>query len=153
MIPALPTGSRQPEHGAYTMRRFSKAWLTVAVVLAASACGSDSTSPIVGANGTWSLQAINGSALPVTLRTGSDALAVLGSTLTISADGSYNELVTVRPAGATTNTILSETGTWSFANGVVTFNDQTDAIVYTGTVSGNTLTENSGGFISVYSRQ
>jgi hypothetical protein len=137
------------------MRRLSKAWLAIAVVLAAGACGSDnnSTSPIVGASGTWSLQAINGSALPVTLGSGSQALAVLGSTLTISANGNYNEVVTVRVAGDATNTTLTEFGTWTFANGVVTFNDQSDGIIYTGTVTDNTLTENSGNFVSVYSRQ
>jgi hypothetical protein len=35
----------------------------------------------------------------------------------------------------------------------VTFNDQTDGITYTGDVSGNTLTETTPGFVSVYSRQ
>ena len=35
----------------------------------------------------------------------------------------------------------------------VTFNDQTDGITYTGNVSGNTLTESTAGFVSVYARQ
>jgi hypothetical protein len=137
------------------MRRLSKAWLAVAVVLTVGACGSDdnSTGPFVGASGSWSLQQINGSALPVTLGSGSQAIAVLGSTLTISSNGNYNEAVTVRVAGDATNTTLSEFGTWTFTNGVVTFNDQTDGIIYTGTVTGNTLTENSGSFVSVYTRQ
>jgi hypothetical protein len=136
------------------MRRLSKAWVAAAIVLGASACGSsDSTSPIVGASGTWSLQAINGTALPVTLNSGAQAVTVLASTLTISSNGNYNEIVTIRPAGTTTNTTLTEIGTWTFANGVVTFNDQTDAFTYTGTVNGNTLTENSGSFVSIYARQ
>jgi hypothetical protein len=137
------------------MRRFSRAWIAVAVLVAAAACGSDddSTSPIVGASGTWALQSINGSALPVTLGSGSQAVSVIASTLTISSNGNYNEVVTLRPAGATTNTTFTEIGTWSVSNGVVTFNDQTDGITYTGSVSGNTLTENTAGFVSVYSRQ
>jgi hypothetical protein len=107
----------------------------------------------VGANGTWALQSINGSALPVTLGSGSQAVSVIASTLTISSNGNYNEVVTLRPAGATANTTFTEIGTWSVSNGVVTFNDQTDGITYTGSVSGNTLTENTAGFVSVYARQ
>lgn len=135
------------------MRRLPKAWLAAAIVLAAGACGSDSTSPLLGASGTWSLQTINGTPLPVTLGSGVQAVTVLASTLTISDNGNYNEVVTLRPAGTTTNTTFTETGTWSLANGVVTFNDRTDAITYTGTVNGSTLTENTGTFISVYARQ
>ena len=136
------------------MRRFSRAWIAVAILVAVGACGSDdSTSPTLSANGTWNLQSINGSALPVTIGSGSQAVTVIASTLTISSNGNYNEVVTLRPVGATTNTTFTEIGTWSFTNGVVTFNDQTDVITYTGTVSGNTLTENTGGFVSVYTRQ
>jgi hypothetical protein len=137
------------------MRRFSRAWIAVAVLAAATACGSDddSTSPIVGASGTWSLQSINGSALPVTIGSGTQAVSVIASTLTISSNGNYNEVVTLRPAGASSNTTFTEIGTWSFTNGVVTFNDQTDGITYTGSVNGNTLTENTAGFVSVYARQ
>ena len=137
------------------MRRFyPKAWLAAAILVVAGACGSDdSTSPIVGAAGSWSLQSINGSVLPVTLGSGTQAVVVVTSTLTILANGNYNEVVTLRPAGATTNTTFTEIGTWTFANGVVTFSDQTDGITYTGSVSGNTLTEVVPGFTSVYSRQ
>jgi len=136
------------------MRRFSKTWIAVAVLVAAAACGSDdSTSPTLGANGTWSLQSINGSALPVTIGSGSQTVSVIASTLTISSNGNYNEVVTLRPLGATANTTFTETGTWSFTNGMVTFNDQTDGITYTGSVSGNSLTENTAGFVSVYTRQ
>jgi len=124
------------------------------MLVAAAACGSnDSTSPPLGASGTWSLQTINGTALPVTIGSGSQAVSVISSTLTISSNGNYNEVVTLRPLGAASNTIFTEIGTWSFTNGVVTFNDQTDGITYTGSISGNSLTENTGGFVSVYARQ
>jgi len=136
------------------MRRFPRAWIALAIVVAAGACGSnDSTSPTLDASGSWNLQTINGSALPVIIGSGTQAVTVLASTLTISANGNYNEVVTLRPVGTTTNTTFTEIGTWSFTNGVVTFNDQTDAVTYTGSVSGNTLTENTAGFVSVYARQ
>lgn len=136
------------------MRRFPKAWVAVALLVAAGACGSDdSTSPTIGASGTWSLQTINGTALPVTIGSGSQAVSVIASTLTISSNGNYNEVVTLRPLGATSNTTFTEIGTWSFANGVVTFNDQTDGVTYTGAITGNSLTENTAGFVSVYARQ
>ena len=89
----------------------------------------------------------------MTIGSGSQAVSVISSTLTISSNGNYNEVVTLRPLGAASNTIFTETGTWSFTNGVVTFNDQTDGITYTGSISGNSLTENTGGFVSVYARQ
>ncbi|SRR5690349_21488204 len=136
------------------MRRFAKAWTAVALLVAAGACGSDSTSPFAGASGSWSLQTINGGALPVILGSGSQAVTVLASTLTISDNGNYNEVVTLRPAGTTSNTTFTEVGTWTFTNGTITFNDQTDGIIYQGVVSGNTLTENNQGqFVSVYARQ
>jgi len=137
------------------MRRFSRAWIAVAVLVAASACGSDddSTSPVVGASGTWALLSINGAALPTTIGSGTQAVSIIASTLTISSNGNYNEVITLRPAGASSNTTFTEIGTWSFSNGRVTFNDQTDGITYTGDVTGNTLTENTAGFVSVYARQ
>lgn len=136
------------------MRRFPRTWIAIAVLVAAGACGSnDSTSPTLNASGTWSLQSINGTVLPVTIGSGNQTVSVISSTLTISSNGNYNEVVTLRPLGATSNTTFTEIGTWSFTNGVVTFNDQTDGITYTGSLSGNTLTENTSGFVSVYARQ
>jgi hypothetical protein len=138
------------------MRRLSKAWLAAAIVLAASACGSSDsnlTTPILGASGTWRLQSINGTALPMTLTSGGQSVVVVSSTLTISDNGNYNEVVTLAPVGSTTSSTFTEIGTWTFANGVVTFSDQTDGIVYTGTITGNTLTESSPNFTSVYARQ
>ena len=128
------------------MRRFvPKVWMAAAILAVVGACGSDdSTSPNVGASGT---------ALPIMLGSGSSAVTVFASTLTISANGNYNEVVTLRPAGTTSNTTFTEVGTWTSTNGVVTFNDQTDGITYTGSVSGNTLTETTTGFTSVYARQ
>jgi hypothetical protein len=137
------------------MRRFQpKVWIAAATLAVVGACGSDSTSPNnVGASGTWSLQSINGSALPITLGSGTAAVTIFASTLTISANGNYNEVVTLRPAGTTSNTTFTEVGTWTSTNGLVTFNDQTDGITYNGSVSGNTLTETTPGFTSVYARQ
>jgi hypothetical protein len=137
------------------MRRlFPKVWIAAAVLAIAGACGSDdSTSPTLGASGSWSLQTINGAVLPVTIGSGLDAVTVLASNLTISSNGNYQEVVTLRPAGTTTNTTFTEVGTWSIVNGTVTFNDQTDGITYQGVVSGNTLTEITSGFTSVYARQ
>ena len=136
------------------MRRFPKSWIAIAILVAAGACGSDdSTSPNIGASGTWSLQSINSAVLPTTIGSGNQAVTIVSSTLTISSNGNYNEVITLRPAGTTTNTTFTETGTWSISSGVVTFNDLTDGITYTGTMSGNTLTETTPGFVSVYARQ
>jgi hypothetical protein len=41
---------------------------------------------------------------------------------------------------------------WSATNGSITFDDQTDGVVYQGSVTGNALTEIVNGFAQVYAR-
>jgi hypothetical protein len=64
--------------------------------------------------------------------------------LTLNSNGTYIDVATFSNAGSST-----EQGLWSINNNLITFEDQTDGITYTGSVSGSVLTEtfsNNGNF-------
>lgn len=118
------------------MRRIA---LLLAVV-ALAAC-NDSTSPNGNAAGTYSLRTINGNNLPYTF---SDNSVLTSDQLTLNSNGTYVDIATFSNASPS-----QEQGLWSINNNLITFEDQTDGITYTGSVSGSVLTEtfnNSGGF-------
>jgi hypothetical protein len=110
-------------------------------VVALAAC-NDSTSPNGNASGTYSLRTINGSNLPYTF---SDNSVLTSDQLTLNSNGTYIDVATFSNAGSST-----EQGLWSINNNLITFEDQTDGITYTGSVSGSVLTEtfNSNGSVS-----
>ena len=119
------------------MRRM--AFLMAFVALAA--CNNDATSPNGSVSGSYSLRTVNGSNLPYTF---SDGSVLVSDQLTLSSNGSYVDVATFSN-GAT----QQEQGLWSLNNNLITFNDQTDGINYTASVSGSVLTEtfnNSGSF-------
>jgi lipocalin-like protein len=130
----------------HRMRRIALLGL-VAVALAA--CNNDSTAPNGSAIGSYTLVTVNGSSLPVNFGNGT----VTSDVLTLSANGTYTDQTVYSGSGTQV-----EQGNWSISNNLITFNDQTDGIVYTGSLSGNVLTEsfsvNGGGSITeVYQRQ
>ena len=112
-------------------------------VLALAAC-NDATSPNGSAIGSYSLRTVNGSTLPYTF---SDGSVLISDQLVLNSDGSYMD-----QAHFSNRTDLIEQGFWSISNNLVTFNDETDGINYTASLSGTVLTEtfnNSGGSGSV----
>ena len=119
--------------------------LAAAAIMSVTACNSsDATSPSVSIAGTWNLRTLNGSPLPYQVAPNT---VIVSETLTLSSDGSYNDV-----ASYSNGTSFSEFGYFSVNNNLVTFNDQTDGITYTGAISGNVLTEVSGQFTSVYQK-
>ena len=117
------------------MRRIA---LLLAVV-ALTAC-NDATSPNGSAIGSYSLRTINGATLPYTF---SDGSVLISDQLVLNADGSY-----IDQAHFSNRQDFVEQGFWSINNNLITFNDQTDGIDYTASLSGSVLTEtfnNSGG--------
>jgi hypothetical protein len=119
--------------------------LCAAVTLAtATACSNDATSPSGSVVGNWSLHTLNGSTLPYTVN-GSTALTA--EVLYLNNDGSYSDV-----ASYSNGTTFTEVGFYSVSNNLITFQDQTDNVTYTGSVSGNVLTESSGSFTSVYQK-
>jgi len=113
----------------------------LAAVVALAACSNDATSPSVSLVGTYSLRTINGNPLPFTFSSGS---VLVSDRLSLNVDNSYVDIATFSNGSTST-----EQGFWSSNNNVITFNDQTDNIQYTGSLSGSVLTEifnNTGGF-------
>ena len=113
----------------------------LAAIVALAACSNDATSPSVSLVGTYSLRTINGNPLPFTFSSGS---MLVSDRLSLNADNSYVDIATFSNGSTST-----EQGFWSSNNNVITFNDQTDNIQYTGSLSGSVLTEifnNTGGF-------
>ena len=108
-------------------------------VIALTAC-NDSTSPNGSPVGTYSLRTVNGFNLPYTF---SDGSVLISDQLVLDADGSY-----IDQARFSNRPDLIEQGFWSINNNLITFNDQTDGINYTASLSGTILTEtfnNAGG--------
>ena len=121
-------------------------------VIALAACNNDSTSPNGSVVGSYSLRTINGSNLPYTFSNGD---VLISDQLTLNSNGTYVDIATFSNSGSN-----QEVGTWSVNNNLVSFNDQTDGISYTGSVSGSVLTETfnnnnnniSGSVTEVYQR-
>ena len=90
------------------------------------------------------LRTLNGQTLPVALGSG----AVLDAEqLRLNNDGSYSDI-----ASYSDGTSFTEVGFYDINNNLITFQDQTDGISYTGSVSGDVLTESNNGFVGVYQR-
>jgi Lipocalin-like domain len=111
------------------MRRIA---LLIAVI-ALAACNNDSTSPNGTVIGSYSLRTINGNTLPYTF---SNSNVLVSDRLTLNSDGSYFDVASFSNSGQST-----EQGTWSINNNLITFQDHTDGISYTASLSGNVLTE------------
>jgi len=105
----------------------------LAAVIALAACNNDSTSPNGQITGTYSLRTVNGNPLPYTF---SDGSVLVSDRLSLNNDGTYIDVATFSNAGSAT-----EQGLWSINNNLITFNDQTDAFNYSGSLSGSVLTE------------
>lgn len=83
--------------------------ISTLLVVACLACGGDRASTgvvhiTIGPDGTWTLQTINGAALPVVRGSGSAALTIRSSTLTVSTDGTYREVTAVTLANGQAST-------------------------------------------------
>ena len=123
--------------GIRTMRKIA----LILAVFALAACNNDSTSPNGSVVGSYSLRTVNGSNLPYTF---SDGSVLVADQLTLNSNGTYVDI-----ASFSNSTSSTEQGFWSISNNLITFNDQTDAINYTASVSGSVLTEtfnNNGNF-------
>jgi len=125
--------------------RYLTSILTAVVLATATACNSsDAVSPSGSVVGTWNLRTLNGQTLPVALGSG----AVLDAEqLRLNNDGSYSDI-----ASYSDGTSFTEVGFYDINNNLITFQDQTDRISYTGSVSGDVLTESNNGFVGVYQR-
>ena len=125
------------------MRKIT-ALLGLGLALTAACSASDATSPSATIEGSYALRSVNGSSLPYSFANG---VLLMRETLTLSTNGSYTDVGNYNDGSTTT-----EVGFYTAANGAVTFHDQTDNVVYQGSISGNVLTEITSGFTAVYQK-
>lgn len=107
--------------------------VVLAALVTLAACTNDATSPTVSLVGSYSLRTVNGNALPYTFGNGA---VLVNDQLTLNNNSTYTDVATF-----SNSSTAVEQGTWSNNNNVITFNDQTDNIQYTGSLSGSVLTE------------
>jgi hypothetical protein len=105
------------------MRRF----FLLALPLALIACGSDSnanTGPTLASlAGVWSLQTVNGQALPFTLSSaGGVKVELLSQVATVAANGTFAQVTTTRTTvnGTATTNALPSAGTFSLSGNLIT---------------------------------
>lgn len=139
------------------MRRLATVVAALAVTVAA-ACGSDSPTQPTQASfaGSWSLQTVNGSALPFTAaQNGADKLDILTDVFTASSAGTFDEMATTRTTinGLASIDTLADSGTYVISGGTVTFRFASDSSSLPGTVSGKTMTITQSGYSFVYRQQ
>ncbi|HEY4302891.1 MAG TPA: hypothetical protein VGM82_00380 [Gemmatimonadaceae bacterium] len=115
-----------------------------AVALATACSNNDLVSPN-RISGRFDLRTLNGATLPAAINS---RIAVNAEQLTLNDDGTYSDI-----ASYSDGTSFTEVGYYSVNNNAISFQDQTDGINYSGSISGDVLTEINGSFTSVYQRE
>src|SRR6059058_2655172 len=126
------------------MRYLKTIFAAVALATATACANNDVVSPNGSIVGSWSLRTINGSSLPYFIDSRTE---LTGERLNLFSDGTYADV-----ASYSDGSTFTENGFYTVNNNAITFNDQTDRLTYSGSVSGNVLTEISGSFTAVYQR-
>ena len=135
------------------MRRF----LLACSALVLLGCGSDSTGPGANIVGTWDLQTVNGSPLPYLVdfnQTTNTRTEVVSDQYVVHQGGTYDETFTTRTTVGTqvTDDPVADAGTWTVNGNSVTLT-ASDGSPLNGTVNGNHITANIGGFTLVYLKE
>ena len=116
----------------------------LALALGLAACSTDATAPSTSVEGSYSLQRINGTALPYTF---SNGVQLVSDRLVLSTDGTFTDIARYGNGQSST-----EVGYYTSLNGSITFNDQTSGITYQGSLSGTVLTQIVSGFTQTYQK-
>lgn len=124
------------------MRPLALVGLALALV---TGCSSDATGPSVSLEGSYSLRTIDGFTLPYTF---SNGVTLTSDVLTLSYDGSFQDVSTYRNAQTSVHS-----GYFTSVNGsAVSFTDVSAGISYQGSLSGSVLTEIVSGFTQAYQK-
>ena len=116
----------------------------LALAIGMAACATDATAPSTSIEGSYSLQRINGAALPYTF---SNGVQVVSDQLALKVDGTFTDVA--RYNTGQSNTVV---GYYTSLNGSITFNDQTNNATYRGSLSGTVLTVIVNGFTEIYQK-
>ena len=129
---------------------------TVVLAFVLAACASDSSTAPSGVVGPWSLQTVNGSALPFVVgQSGENKSELLADTIKLASAGGFIESSSFRTTlnGVVTLQTVADTGTYTLSGSTLTLSSTTSAGASgSGTVSGNTITATIQGLAFVYKR-
>jgi hypothetical protein len=132
----------------------SKRLLAAITLVALAACGDSPTEPTAASlAGTWTLQTVNGAAVPATVAgSGANRTDVSKGSVVLTAAGSYTQsvdLVTYTSGQPTTNT-LGDAGTFSVSGSTITFTSSAGGSPQTATVNGSSMSLSFQGSTVVY---
>lgn len=134
------------------------AFSLIAGLVVASACGSDSTAPVVDISvvGTYNLKTVNGQGLPfVAIQSGQNSVSLLADQIIVADGGTWTESSSARVVtnGVSANQVGSDHGTWLRSGSNVSL---ISAIAgnapYNGTFGGNQMIVTDGTFAYVFSK-
>jgi len=122
------------------MRRYVLASLAMLVI----ACAGDSALAPESAAGSYTLQTVNGNAVPaVFYQDSQEKDEFVNGSVALSADNSWSGKLALRGTDLTTNEEYSFTapigGTYSLKSGSITLTDANNGLTFQGTVSRGTL--------------
>ena len=130
-----------------------RAFFVLGFVLAA--CGGDASTAPNSIAGTWTLQSINGAALPYTFpQSGSNKTELVSDVITLSSGGTFTESMTYRTTanGTTTSQSIPESGNYSVNGETLILHFPSDGSTGIGTWSGDRVTIGTQGYDFVYTR-
>jgi hypothetical protein len=121
-----------------------KRFLAAATIVLLIACGDSPTDPTAASlAGTWTLQTVNGAAVPFTLvGSGANRTDLTKGSVALSSTGGYTqsvELVTYTSGQPATNT-LADAGTFTIDGSTITFTSSNGGAAQAATVSGSSMT-------------
>jgi hypothetical protein len=130
--------------------------VALAVLPAIVACGGDSGTGPSSVAGQYSLQTINGAALPfLEFQQGTIKIELLSDVLTVTGTGTWSDLQTERTTIDTqvSTDTTTDSGTYTLSESTVTFTANGETATQTGTLSNGTLTVSGSGFTLIYRKQ
>jgi hypothetical protein len=138
------------------MRKTLFAMASLVLVLSAAACSDSATGLGYGnISGSYSLQTFNGSNLPALFdRTSVQERDLVSETFTVYSDGTYADDYRMRviDQSGTSDLNYHDVGTYQQNNSALQFRDSSTGNVFTGSITGNTLTITQFGDVYVFSK-
>lgn len=132
--------------------------IALIALAAAAACGSDTSTPseplVESLAGVYTLQTMNGSALPYTIAVSSTTTVIIDSdVLTMTDAGVWSETVLYREveSGTSTNATDEYEGTWTRTGNALRFSSE-GTLFYLGSAAPTTLSLSDGGYTYVFTR-
>lgn len=143
------------------VRRLLSEFAVAAVMLFATACGSDgggtTTTPLVtSVAGTWNLKTVNAVSLPFTLQASDPKVQILARQYVIAGNGTYTYSSTLRNTeldGSSTSTRQTDSGSYVLADNFVAFTSATDGSTVIASVTTTSMTIVAGTYTQVFTKE